>query len=174
MREIGGRVLASNRGCPTCHSDAGVAEPLEQVPTSRGPEWIGGHVGDPEMIAPGLREPPTAITDRETAAIVAYVRRSSRTSYPGFPQPVETAARVFARYCIGCHKLDGDGGSDGPDLSRAGSKHDLATLRRWIADPEAVNPEAEMPAFGKRLSSAELDAVAGFPGGATLIASCPL
>jgi ubiquinol-cytochrome c reductase cytochrome b subunit len=161
VREIGGRVLASNRGCPSCHSDSGIAEPLERLSAGRGPEWIGGHVGDPEMIAPGLREPPTAMTNREAAAIVAYVHRSSRSAYPGFPQPVEMASTVFARYCIGCHRLDGDGGSDGPDLSRAGSKHDVTALRRWITDPEGVNPEAEMPPFGKRLSAAELDAVAG-------------
>ena len=34
--------------------------------------------------------------------------------------------------------IDGDGGSDGPELSQIGSKHDAATLNGWIADPEAV------------------------------------
>jgi ubiquinol-cytochrome c reductase cytochrome b subunit len=162
VREIGGRVLASARGCPSCHSDAGIAEPVDQLSSGRGPEWIAGHVSDPEMIAPGLREPPSVVTEREIAAIVAYVHRASRTPYPGYPQSIVTASTVFARYCIGCHRLDGDGGSEGPDLSRAGSKHDLDALRRWIVDPEAVNPEAEMPGFGKRLSAAELDAVAAF------------
>lgn len=162
VREIGGRMLASNRGCLRCHSDAGMADPLEQISAGRGPEWIAGHAGDPEMIAPGLREPPVAITDREAAAIVAYVHQLSREPYPGFPAQVETAATVVARYCIGCHKLDADGGSEGPDLTRAGSKHDVKALRLWITDPEAVNPEAEMPAFGKRLSPTELDAIAAF------------
>ena len=41
-------------------------------------------------------------------------------------------------------------------------KHDAATLRTWIADPDSVNPDAEMPAFGKRLSAAELDAIATY------------
>jgi mono/diheme cytochrome c family protein len=114
------------------------------------------------MIAPGLREPPAIVTDREAAAIAAYVHQLSRQPYPGYPAGVETAATVFAKYCVGCHKLDGDGGTDGPDLSKAGAKHDVGALRLWITDPEAVNPEAEMPKFGRRLSSGELDAIAAY------------
>jgi quinol-cytochrome oxidoreductase complex cytochrome b subunit len=162
VRETGGRVLAANRDCTRCHSDAGIAEPFERISGGRGPEWIAAHVTDPEMIAPGLREPPVNMTEREAAAIVAYIHQLSRAPYPGFPAHIETASTVFARYCIGCHKLDGDGGTDGPDLSRAGAKHDVSALRRWIIDPEAVNPEAEMPSFGRRLTPAELDAVVTF------------
>jgi ubiquinol-cytochrome c reductase cytochrome b subunit len=162
VREIGGRTIAMNRGCPRCHADTGIADPLEEVSSGRGPEWVSAHVSDPEMIAPGLREPPVAVTEREAAAIVAYVHQLSRDSYPGFSPHVETASTVFARYCIGCHKIDGDGGTDGPDLTRAGSKHEVNALRLWIVDPEAINPEAEMPPFGKRLSAVELDAIAAY------------
>jgi ubiquinol-cytochrome c reductase cytochrome b subunit len=161
-REIGGRAIAASRGCLSCHSDEGIADPLERLTTGRGAEWIAGHVSDPEMIAPGLREPPVTISEREAAAIVAYVQQLARALYPGFTEEVERASTIFARYCVGCHKLDGDGGTDGPDLSRAGSKHATSALRQWIADPEAVNPDADMPAFGKRLTAAELDAIAGY------------
>ena len=69
---------------------------------------------------------------------------------------------MFARFCIGCHTIDGEGGKDGPDLSKIGEKHDAAYLQRLIADPEAVNPKAEMPSFETRLSAAELDAIATY------------
>jgi len=69
---------------------------------------------------------------------------------------------VFARFCIGCHTIDGEGGKDGPDLSNIGEKRDAAYLQRLIADPEAVNPKAEMPSFETRLSAAELDAIATY------------
>ena len=69
---------------------------------------------------------------------------------------------VWARYCVGCHIIDGDGGKDGPELSKAGEKHDLPTLKTWITDPEAVNPDAEMPAFGDRLTPEQLEAIAGY------------
>ena len=60
------------------------------------------------------------------------------------------------------HVIDGDGGTDGPDLSRIGAQHDIEYLKRLIADPESVNADAEMPAFRKRLTDAELDAVAAY------------
>jgi cytochrome c553 len=114
------------------------------------------------MIAPALRDPPSPLNERDAAAVIAYIHQVSRHPYPGFPPAMETAATVFARYCIGCHKLDGDGGTDGPDLTTAGASHDREALRRRIADPAAVDPEAEMPSFGRRLSAAELDAIADY------------
>ncbi|HEY0875991.1 MAG TPA: cytochrome b N-terminal domain-containing protein [Vicinamibacterales bacterium] len=162
LREIGGRVLAQSAGCAKCHSSEGIADPLESLSASRGPEWIAGHVQDPEMIAPGLRDPSNAPDERETAALVAYVQRLSRSAYPGTPKEVETVALAYARYCVGCHVIDGEGGTDGPDLSRIGAKHDANYLKRLIADPESVDPDAEMPSFRKRLTDVELDVIARY------------
>jgi ubiquinol-cytochrome c reductase cytochrome b subunit len=162
MRAIGGRQLAGTAKCERCHSETAMADPLEQVSMSRGPEWLVGHVSDPDMIAPGLREPPTVVTEREASALVAYVRQASRQPYPGYAEPIERAAAVWARYCVGCHVVDGDGGSEGPELSHIGSKHDAPTLKEWIADPEAVKPDTDMPSFGKRLSPEQLDAIAQY------------
>jgi ubiquinol-cytochrome c reductase cytochrome b subunit len=162
LREIGGRSIAAYSGCVKCHSDTGIADPLESVALTRGSEWVAGHATDPEMIVPGLREPPAVRSEREIAAIVAYMRRVTRQPYPGFPPEIETAATVWARYCVGCHVIDGDGGKDGPELSDVGSKHDLEKLRVWITDPESVNPDADMPSFGKRLSPEQLDAIARY------------
>jgi ubiquinol-cytochrome c reductase cytochrome b subunit len=162
LREIGGRVFAARHNCTRCHSETGMADPLEGLPSSRGPEWITGHIADPEMIGPGLREPPKIVHEREAAAMVAYVRRASRQAYPGYPAHTEAAATIFARYCIGCHKIEGDGGTEGPDLTHEGSKHDQATLRKWIYDPEEVDPDADMPSFGDRLTAEQLDTIASY------------
>jgi len=162
MRAIGGRQFAANAKCARCHSESGMADALEQVSMSRGPEWLTGHVADAEMIAPGLREPPTTVSEREAAALVAYVKQVTRQPYPGYPPQIETAAGVWARYCVGCHVIDGDGGSDGPELSHIGAKHDAAELKGWIADPEAIKPETDMPSFGKRLTPQQLDAIAQY------------
>ena len=162
IRAIGGRVFARDFGCARCHSDSGRADPLEGLTMTRGNDWIAGHVADPEMIAPGLREPPVVLNERHVAAVVAYVHQLSRAPYPGFPADVEVASAVYARYCIGCHKFEGDGGTDGPELTYAGRKHDAAKLRVWIADPEAVNPEAEMPSFADRLTQEQLNTIAEF------------
>lgn len=162
VRAIGGSVFARDASCARCHSDNGRADPLDGITVTRGNDWLTGHIADPEMIAPGLREPPTVLSERQIAAMVAYVHQLSRQRYPGYPPNVEMASAVFARYCIGCHKLDGDGGTEGPDLSQIGGKHDAAALRVWIADPEAVNPEAEMPSFADRLTQEQLHTIAAF------------
>ena len=162
MREIGGRAFVASAQCARCHIDGRMSDPLDGLLLTRGAEWIAGHIVDPDMIGPGLRDAPTIVHEREVAAMAAYVRRLSRQPYPGFAPPVETAAAVFARHCVGCHKIEGDGGTDGPDLTHAGSKHDQATLRRWIIDPEAVDPKAEMPSFGSRLTGVQLDAISQY------------
>lgn len=162
LREIGGRTFVQKAACARCHAEDGVADPLEGLPATRGPEWIAGHVADPEVIAPGIREPAAPLHEREAAAIVAYVRRASLQPYPGFPEQIEAVGAIHARYCVGCHKIEGDGGTEGPDLTHIGSKHDAATLRRWIVDPELVDPDADMPSFGDRLSDAQLDAVSAY------------
>ena len=162
LQEIGGRTFIATAACTRCHAETGIADTLDHASLGRGTEWLAGHIIDPEVIAPGVRQPIATVHEREAAAIVAHVRRLSREPYPGFPPQTETAAAVYARHCIGCHVIDGRGGKDGPELSDIGRKHDLPTLRRWIADPESVNPDAEMPAFGKRLTPEQLDAIAGY------------
>jgi ubiquinol-cytochrome c reductase cytochrome b subunit len=162
LREIGGRVFAGKHGCARCHSETGTAEPLEGLPSTHGPEWIAGHISDPDMIAPGLREPPTIVHEREAAAMVAYARRAGRQPYPGYPAHTEAAAAIFARHCIGCHKMEGDGGTDGPDLTHIGKKHDAAALRKWIYDPEELKPDTDMPSFGNRLTSEQLDTISSY------------
>jgi mono/diheme cytochrome c family protein len=162
LREIGGRAFAQKLKCARCHAETALADPLEGGPSTRGPEWVIGHIADPEMIAPGMREPPSIVHEREAAAIAAYVRRAARDPYPGFDSTIETVGPIFARWCVGCHKIEGDGGTDGPDLTREGTKHDAATLRKWIVDPELVDPDADMPAFGDRLTSPQLDAISSY------------
>ena len=63
-----------------------MADPLERLlDVARARSGSTGHVADPEMIAPGLREPPTAVTEREAAALVAYVRQAVAPAVPGLP-----------------------------------------------------------------------------------------
>ena len=69
---------------------------------------------------------------------------------------------VFATRCITCHVIDGDGGKEGPDLSHEGKKQNAEWLMRWIADPPAVDPDADMPSFKGKLSDPELQAIARY------------
>lgn len=161
-REIAGAAIVDESGCVRCHAENGLADELSQQPGHHSPDWLAAHVADPEIIAPGLRE-AGFVDPGDVAAVVAYVRQLRLD--PALPELAATdlvALRVIGRSCLTCHRLDGDGGTEGPDLSDVGARHDQAWLRRWIEDPEAVSPDAEMPSFGNLLTSAELDAVAAY------------
>ncbi len=163
IRELGGMAMVSDGACARCHVDGGAAEPIRAEAVARDATWVAGHLLDPDMIAPGLREPPAPAGEREVAAILAYLARARRSGAPPALAPGDvTATRVFAQFCIGCHRIDPgarDGGDEGPDLTGIGAKHSAEALRRWIIDPEAVDPDAEMPSFGTRLTADELDAL---------------
>jgi ubiquinol-cytochrome c reductase cytochrome b subunit len=88
--------------------------------------------------------------------------RESRPLIAG-PSESEAIARdVFDTVCFACHKLEGEGGTVGPDLSRIGRSRDAATIRKIIEDPLNVFDDSEMPPFEKRLSPDQLDALAAY------------
>ncbi len=78
----------------------------------------------------------------------------------GDPELLAAGRRVFVQLqCINCHKLQGVGGLQGPDLSQAGWKFNKRHLRQQILDPTANNPDSKMPSFAGKISQEELEAV---------------
>ncbi len=89
------------------------------------------------------------------------------------PALVEAKATFFSFGCLGCHRVSGVGGDEGPDLSRAGEKDpgqadftnvpggDHPVLANWIAEhfrsPVAVVATSQMPPVSA--SPKELDAL---------------
>lgn len=159
LREIAGAELASSHGCARCHDPARAADPLGNIAVTRPVPWIQNHIADPEVIAPGIRPMPPA-DEPAGAALIAYVKRGGTP--PSVSEGTRQAAVIFAKHCVRCHKIDGDGGTEGPDLSRAGAKRDAPWLRRWIARPEAIKPDAKMPAFDRKLTADELATISSF------------
>lgn len=90
----------------------------------------------------------------------------SRVGAPGL---VEAKALFHSLGCRGCHKVNGVGGDDGPDLTKAGERNpgrtDFSgvrgerTLENWqkehLREPSMVVPGSAMPALG--LSEEQLD-----------------
>jgi mono/diheme cytochrome c family protein len=60
--------------------------------------------------------------------------------------------------CAACHSIDGVGGSNGPGLSRAGTRYELSDMRQQILDPD---DPTKMPAY-PRLSKENLDDLLAF------------
>jgi nitric oxide reductase subunit C len=104
------------------------------------------------------------MTPSQARSILSYMRtlRAGGTSPPPIEGEGRVATFVLGRYCANCHVVDGAGGTEGPDLTHAGAKRDAMWLQQWIADPEAVDPDAQMPSFGDRLTPDELTAVSNY------------
>ena len=92
---------------------------------------------------------------------------ASRT---GMPRVVEAQAVALERGCLGCHKIGGRGGDEGPALDVAGRKpigdliftgvageHTLVNyMRRHFLDPGGVVPGSLMPAQAATVEESDL------------------
>lgn len=159
---IAGRELARDQRCVTCHRPGGAASALERTRLRRDREWLIHHVQDPEMIAPGLREPPPGgMNELSGRAVLLYMNKLRAGSLgPDVSPEVATASRVFGTRCASCHSLDREGDpTAGGELDHVGSEHDAKWLREWITDPSAIDETVDMPAFGERLTPEEMDAI---------------
>jgi mono/diheme cytochrome c family protein len=67
---------------------------------------------------------------------------------PGVPELTEGRRLFETQGCRGCHKLNGVGGSIGPDLTAEGANHRAPEwLERHFLAPNAVSPGSAMPNF---------------------------
>ncbi len=74
---------------------------------------------------------------------------------------IRAGAKVFtANDCASCHKIHGQGGANGPDLSFVGRAREAQWLKTYVRDPESLNPQSTMPPF--RLSEEDLDRLAAY------------
>jgi ubiquinol-cytochrome c reductase cytochrome b subunit len=162
---VGGREITRDARCVSCHRAAGAAGPLEQTTLQRDPDWLVSHVQDPEIVGPGVRQPPEGgLSPVAGQAVLAYMRkRRAGSRGPAVDWETALASRIFATRCATCHGIDREGDSStGGDLSRIGREHDARWLRNWIADPGAIDPATDMPAFGDSLSETEMNAIVSY------------
>src|ERR1022692_1344748 len=67
---------------------------------------------------------------------------------PGVPELTDGRRLFETQGCRGCHKLNGVGGTVGPDLTEEGAVHRApAWLERHFLDPNAVSRNSPMPNF---------------------------
>ncbi len=88
----------------------------------------------------------------------------------GMPRVIEAQALAMERGCLGCHKIQGRGGDEGPALDVAGRKPigDLKFtgvpgektlvnyMRRHLMDPAGVVPASQMPPMAENREEADL------------------
>jgi mono/diheme cytochrome c family protein len=70
--------------------------------------------------------------------------------------PVARGQQLFTEHgCYGCHMIEKYGTPIATDLSRVGSKYNLAYLTRWLENPAAQKPTAHMPKIAMPESDAK-------------------
>jgi mono/diheme cytochrome c family protein len=103
------------------------------------------------------------MSDGQARSIASYVRKlRAGVAVPTVSEDTRVASLVIGRYCANCHMIDGEGSSIGPDLTRVGGQRDAKWLHDWITQPDAVDPAANMPAFGEVLTEHEMMVVVNF------------
>jgi mono/diheme cytochrome c family protein len=122
---------------------------LDKSARAAGPPWRGSVA-------------PLGAAEREALATFLATR-------VGAPGLTEAKALFHSLGCRGCHKVNGVGGADGPDLTREGlldpGRLDFThvpggrNVPAWLAEhfraPATLVPNSQMPALG--LSEAEID-----------------
>ncbi|MBI2825444.1 MAG: cytochrome b N-terminal domain-containing protein [Planctomycetia bacterium] len=75
------------------------------------------------------------------------------------PEQLQGAAVFQNKTCRNCHSLDGQGGKRGPDLTLVATRLSHSELIRQV-----IQGGGNMPAYGKQLSPAEVEALVSFLG----------
>jgi mono/diheme cytochrome c family protein len=160
-----GRKIVEEVKCRDCHERGG-APSLETLGL-RGfrADWHGKHVEASAQAKGVWAAGFQPLADDEIAAVGEYLRNQV-----GAPRLMAAKALAHRRGCRGCHRINGVGGDDGPDLSDEGRRRtgdlDFAhvagerTLPHWLnahfLDPPSVVPHSQMPKLGFTVEEADL------------------
>ncbi len=183
---VAGKRVFQKYNCNDCHTILGFggyyAPDLTRVYQRRGEGYIRKALAQPEvMFAKSFRKMPQQhLSEAEIDKLIAFfqwVNNINTNDWPpqdskkrrksGVNRLLESAtmslgAALFKEnHCFDCHSLKGVGGDAGPALDDVGSRLTLDRIKQQIRNPEALNPDTEMPAYSD-LSENDLQALADF------------
>jgi ubiquinol-cytochrome c reductase cytochrome b subunit len=159
---VAGREFVTDARCTTCHRPGGAASEIVSLAMLKDPDWLLSHVRDPQIIAPGLREPPSgSMSPGQAQSVLSYTKRvrAGKPLPPEMDPETKTASLVLGRYCATCHMIDGEGSPGAPDLTHVGAQRDAKWLHDWISAPDEIDAGANMPGFRDFLSEEQMSAL---------------
>ena len=84
------------------------------------------------LIGAASRGPHAATT--ETGQPLSSIQRAGRSLYQ-------------SQQCAGCHRIAGQGGEEGPDLTTVGLRHSSGWMHSFLESPSRFHTESRMPAY---------------------------
>jgi putative heme-binding domain-containing protein len=128
--------------CSPCHGYRGEG--------GRGPNLAAGRFyhgsSDADLLKnisegiPGTEMPGLFYNADRVWQLVAFIRSLSANAAKPSGDPDAGAALFRSQGCAGCHRIHGEGGALGPDLSEIGAARSLDNLKQSILDPSAEVP----------------------------------
>lgn len=183
---VAGKKIWQSKNCNDCHTILGIggyfAPELTKVYDRRGAAWLQAWLKNPQAIIPGTTMPNQNLTDTDASDLVAFFQWVSQIDTNNWP-PAPIAAQVTnatvagpsgealfqQKGCVGCHTINGKGGTFGPDLSHIGSQaYDALPntpefIAKWLDNPSAQKLGTQMPRIP--LTQAERDALVQYVTG---------
>lgn len=152
-----GRQLLQDKGCAGCHLIPGTARPdfapaLDGLRDAVPPGFVRLWLRDPARLDSAHRMPVFSLTDAEIEALLAYLWTlpgpALRPMPDGLSGDDERGKKAVAsRRCATCHRVDGRGGTVGPDLALSGLKLSPLWLWNLLVDTHRLRPHTRMPGF---------------------------
>lgn len=163
-----GRKIFDENGCLRCHKLKGrggnIGPDLTFVASRRDIKWIMDHFRDPQDVSPGTEMPQFNFSKDEIKSLTAFLLSLTTQEVVGYlrlpgeeSETVKAGRQIFEDECMECHQVAGEGGDEASDLTNIASYRSVEWMKRWIKDPEGVNPDTEMPELG--LSDEDIEAV---------------
>src|SRR5258705_9127032 len=145
---LGAKTFRSH--CAPCHG--------MQAEGGRGPNLASGRFyhgsSDANLLTnitegiPGTEMPALFYMEDRVWQIIAYIRSLNAAAERPAGDVSRGTALFMSKGCIGCHRVGGEGGSLGPDLTGVGKIRSIEHLRQSIVDPSAdVQPRYWVASF---------------------------
>lgn len=175
---------ASCKGCHAIDGAGGTMGPeLSSIGSKMDAAKIAAFVKDPAAVKAGSPMPKLPLSEEDlkavaeflaskggkggAAAVAKAVPAAGAAAQPQAGTPISDPRKfdfaqktIDANSCKSCHKIGGEGGSFGPNLSKEGSFRDAAFIAKFLKNPKEVNPQTQMPVVP--LTAEEIAAISDY------------